>query len=89
MVLLVAVVAILVLADIGITAYRLAGNHPVAQAPAAQPRGGPAGSGHPCNHGAYVSAAAHAHQGGGHVSKVARSGLGKNGSCSAPLPGGS
>ena len=41
---------------------------------------------HPCNHGFYVSQAAHAHKGGQYVSSVAKSDLGKNGDCSAPLP---
>ena len=40
----------------------------------------------PCNHGFYVSQAAHAHRGGGYVSSVAHTDLGKNGDCSAPLP---
>ena len=45
------------------------------------------GSGvHPCNHGWYVSQAAHKHAGGSYVSSVARTDLGKNGSCTAPLP---
>ena len=43
---------------------------------------------HPCNHGFYVSQAAHSKQGGGHVKQVAQGGLGKNGDCSAPLPAG-
>ena len=41
---------------------------------------------HPCNHGFYVSQAAHAHKGGAYVSAIAQSDLGKDGSCSAPLP---
>lgn len=41
---------------------------------------------HPCNHGYYVSRAAHAGKGGQYVSAIARSALGKNGSCTAPLP---
>jgi hypothetical protein len=41
---------------------------------------------HPCNHGFYVSQAAHSKKGGGYVKQVAQSDLGKNGSCSAPLP---
>ena len=41
---------------------------------------------HPCNHGFYVSQAAHAKKGGGYVKQVAHSDLGKNGNCSAPLP---
>jgi len=41
---------------------------------------------HPCNHGFYVSQAAHAHKGGHYVSTIAKSDLGKNGDCKAPLP---
>jgi len=49
--------------------------------------GGPAAAGtHPCNHGFYVSQAAHLHKGGQYVSSVAKSDLGKNGTCTAPLP---
>jgi hypothetical protein len=43
-------------------------------------------AGHPCNHGFYVSQAAHTHKGGAYVSAIAQSDLGKNGSCTAPLP---
>ena len=39
----------------------------------------------PCNHGYYVSQAAHAKKGGKYVSGVAQGDLGKNGSCTAPL----
>jgi hypothetical protein len=83
-VLLLAVIAVLILADVGIIGLRLSSGHPIGSAPAA--KSGPTASGHPCNHGAYVSAAAHAHKGGGYVSGVAKGKLGKNGSCSAPLP---
>jgi hypothetical protein len=41
---------------------------------------------HPCNHGFYVSQAAHAKKGGAYVRGIAQSNLGKNGSCTAPLP---
>jgi hypothetical protein len=41
---------------------------------------------HPCNHGFYVSQAAHSKKGGGYVKQVAQTDLGKNGHCSAPLP---
>jgi hypothetical protein len=81
LVLLVAVIAILIAADVGIVAYRLTSFHPAAPAPVAQ--GASRGSGHPCNHGAVVSAAAHAHKGGGYVSKIAKSNAGKNGGCAA------
>jgi hypothetical protein len=48
---------------------------------------GPAPAGtHPCNHGFYVSQAAHLHKGGQYVSSVGKSDLGKNGACTAPLP---
>ena len=83
-VLLLAVVAVLVLADIGIVALRLTSGHPTGSPHSSQ--SGPTASGHPCNHGAYVSAAAHAHKGGGYVSSVAKGKLGTNGSCAAPLP---
>jgi hypothetical protein len=41
---------------------------------------------HPCNHGFYVSQAAHAKKGGAYVKQIAKGDLGKNGDCSAPLP---
>jgi hypothetical protein len=41
---------------------------------------------HPCNHGFYVSQAAHGKHGGAFTSQIARSDLGKNGDCSQPLP---
>jgi hypothetical protein len=53
--------------------------------PAETPEAG-GSTAHPCNHGFYVSQAAHAHKGGAYVSSVAKSDLGKNGDCSAPLP---
>jgi hypothetical protein len=81
---LIAVIAVLILADVGIVAVRLATNHPAPQARHAQ--SSVTAAGHPCNHGAYVAAAAHAHKGGAYVSSVAKSSLGKNGNCSAPLP---
>src|SRR3954469_20907624 len=84
LVVLVAVIAVFVLADIGVVAIRLSSSHP---APQARNVGSPVtAAGHPCNHGAYVSAAAHAHKGGAYVSSVAKSPLGKDGNCSAELP---
>jgi hypothetical protein len=80
---LLTVIVLFVLADVGIVALRLASNHPIG-APAGQ--SGPTSSGHPCNHGAYVSQAAHAHRGGHYVSSVAKGKLGKNGDCSVPPP---
>jgi hypothetical protein len=55
------------------------------ESPEASDSGGSPGT-HPCNHGFYVSQAAHKHAGGAYVSSVARGDLGKNGSCAAPLP---
>jgi hypothetical protein len=81
--LMLAVIAILVLADIGILALRLTSGHPVSPAAVGA---GPGASGHPCNHGSYVSRAAHTHKGGGYVSSVAKGKLGKSGDCAAPLP---
>ena len=80
-----AVIAILILADAGIVAVRLTSGHPIGGPVAAQSGSNPA-SGHPCNHGSYVSRAAHQHKGGGYVKRIAQSDLGKNKSCSAPLP---
>lgn len=55
--------------------------------PQASPEAADSGStGHPCNHGWYVSQAAHKHAGGAYVSSVARSDLGKDGTCTAALP---
>jgi len=53
--------------------------------PAETPKAG-GSTAHPCNHGFYVSQAAHAHKGGAYVSSVAKTDLGKNGDCTAPLP---
>lgn len=81
---MIAVIAILVLADVGIVAVRLTSGHPVNSPVAGAPqKEGPSGSKqHPCNHGSEVSKAAHQHRGGQYVSGVARSRAGKNGSCS-------
>ena len=79
---LLGVIALFVLADVGIVAYRLTSGHPTS----AQAGASSGSSAHPCNHGAYVSRAAHAHKGGRYVSSVAKGTLGKNGPCSAPLP---
>lgn len=81
-----AVIALLVLADVGIVVLRLTSGHPTGEPVAAQPGQSPAG--HPCNHGSYVSQAAHKHKGGHYVRGIARGDLGKNGSCAAPLPQG-
>jgi hypothetical protein len=84
MIALVAVIALLILGDVAIVTYRLTSGRHAANAPAAQ--GPKAGKQHPCNHGFYVSKAAHAKKGGSYVSGVAQGNLGKNGSCTAPLP---
>jgi hypothetical protein len=80
---LLAVIVLFVLVDVGIVALRLTSNHPIGAPPG---QSGPTSSGHPCNHGAYVSQAAHANKGGHYVSSVAKGKLGKNGDCSVPLP---
>jgi len=54
--------------------------------PESSPSPGSSPSAHPCNHGFYVSQAAHGHHGGAFTSQIARSDLGKNGDCSQPLP---
>jgi len=62
-------------------AVRLTSGHPFGSQEAGQQEGKSAR--HPCNHGNEVSKAAHQHKGGKHVSGVARSKAGKNGSCSS------
>jgi hypothetical protein len=91
MTVLAAVVFLLVLADLGVAAVVATRNASVIQLTpaAASPKAG-AGqqhkAAHPCNHGYYVSQAAHARKGGQYTSGIAKRGLGKNGSCTAPLP---
>ena len=82
---MIAVIAILVLADVGIVAVRLTSGHPVNSPVAGQPveKSPAASKQHPCNHGSEVSKAAHQHRGGQFVRGVARSKAGKNGACSA------
>ena len=77
-----AIIAVLILAD-AVFAIKLASTHTTAPPAAANRQ---TASGHPCNHGFYVSQAAHAKKGGKYVSGVAQGDLGKNGSCTAPLP---
>jgi hypothetical protein len=81
LVVMLAVILTLVLVDVGIVAVRLTSGHPVGSQQAGQQDDRSAR--HPCNHGNEVSKAAHQHQGGKHVSGVARSKAGKNGSCSS------
>lgn len=83
------VIAVFLLADVGIIAVRLTSGHPVNSPVAGQPaQQSPAAKLHPCNHGSEVSKAAHQHRGGQYVSGIARSKAGKDGSCSsAGVPG--
>jgi hypothetical protein len=83
MTVLAAIVTLLVLADV-VFAVKLAATHPTS--PVASSSQKTTGAGHPCNHGYYVSQAAHAKKGGKYVSGVAQGNLGKSGSCTAPLP---
>ena len=93
MTVLVAVVFLLVLADLALAAALATRNTSSVQltpaASEATPKikaPGQTKTGHPCNHGYYVSQAAHSRKGGGYVSGIAKSDLGKDGNCSAPLP---
>ena len=81
LVVMLAVILVLVLVDVGIVAVRLTSGHPFGSQEAGQQEGKSAR--HPCNHGNEVSKPAHQHKGGKHVSGVARSKAGKNGSCSS------
>ncbi len=89
---LIVIIALLVLADVVYVGALIARQSSVQLAPAAaqaSPATKPSGkakSAHPCNYGFYVSQAAHSKKGGGHVSGIAQSDLGKDGSCTAPLP---
>jgi hypothetical protein len=85
LVVLLAIVAIGVLADgVVIVTHLRAGVH--SSAPSTAQAGTKPPGQHPCNHGFYVSQAAHAKKGGAYVSQIAKSNLGKSGNCSAPLP---
>jgi hypothetical protein len=91
MTVLAAIIALLVLADVGFAAVLVSRHGSLQPAPATQasPQANPGEktkAGHPCNHGFYVSQAAHARKGGAYVSGIAQSGLGKDGNCTAPLP---
>ncbi len=79
----VAIVAVLILADVAFAGTLIAHRAASAPAPVAQK----ATSTHPCNHGFYVSQAAHAKKRGQGNSDVARSKLGKDGNCSTKPPG--
>jgi len=84
LVVLVAVIALGFLADGVVTVAHLRASSQ-SQAPVAA-QAVAKHSQHPCNHGFYVSQAAHAKKGGGFVKQIAQSNLGKSGSCTAPLP---
>jgi hypothetical protein len=90
LIVVVAVVGLGVLADgVVIVAHLQGSRH--AQAPSgstdeAGAKNNAKDGAHPCNHGFYVSQAAHSKKGAGYVKQVAQSDLGKNGNCSAPLP---
>jgi hypothetical protein len=79
MAVLAGVVGLLVLADIGFAAALVSTR--LSTPPAASAQQQPATASHPCNHGYYVSQAAHAKHNGEDVSKVAHSSAGKSGSC--------
>ncbi len=82
----VAVIGLGVLADgVVIVTHLQVATHSQASSGANDEAGAKSGT-HPCNHGFYVSQAAHSKKGGGYVKQVAHSDLGKNGNCSAPLP---
>jgi hypothetical protein len=81
LVVMLAVILMLVLVDVGIVAVRLTSGHSVGSQESGQQDDRSAK--HPCNHGSEVSKAAHQHEGGKHVSGVAKSKAGKNGSCSS------
>src|SRR6266487_1767040 len=82
MTVLAAVVFLLVLADLGFAAVMATRSSslqltPSAASPKANPSGGQQKAAHPCNHGYYVSQAAHAKKGGQYTSGIAQSDLGK------------
>jgi hypothetical protein len=87
LIVVVAVIGIGVLADgVVIVTHLQASRHSQAPAATTDETGGAQSGAHPCNHGFYVSQAAHSKKGGGYVKQIAQSDLGKNGNCSAPLP---
>jgi len=85
LIILLAVITVAVLADGVVIATHLRAATHSSSPPSAQVETKQPGQ-HPCNHGFYVSQAAHAKKGGAYVSQIAKSNLGKNGVCSAPLP---
>ena len=79
-------IAVFVPGDVAI-AGQLIAHRALAPSPVAT-QGSPKTATHPCNHGYYVSQAAHAKKGGAAVSGVAKGKLGKNGDCTAKPSGG-
>jgi hypothetical protein len=79
MAVLAGVVGLLVLADIAFAAVLVSNRSSAPPAASAQQQ--PATASHPCNHGYFVSQAAHSKHSGQDVSKVAHSNAGKSGSC--------
>ena len=77
-----AIIVLLLLVDVVIAARIVATRSPSPGSSSA-PQGA---TGHPCNHGDYVSKAAHSKKDGDSMSKVAHSNLGKAGRCTTPLP---
>jgi hypothetical protein len=77
-----AIIVLLLLVDV-VIATRIVATRPSAPAATSAPE---SAGGHPCNHGYYVSQAAHSKKGGANQSKIAHSDLGKGGKCTAPLP---
>jgi hypothetical protein len=86
LVVIVAIVVVGVVADGAVLVSHLRATSSASQSSSSRGTGPGQQGQHPCNHGFYVSQAAHSKKGGGHVKQVAQSGLGKNGNCSAPLP---
>ena len=85
MVVVLAVIAVGVLADgVVVVTHLRSAIHTTA--PSTAHSGAKQPGQHPCNHGFYVSRAAHAKKGGAYVKQIAQSDLGKAGSCTAPLP---
>ena len=86
-VLLVAAVALVIsLATGSVVAFHVASTTQSQTSSKAKAKDSSTAKQHPCNHGFYVSQAAHSKKGGDYVSAIAQSELGKNGTCTAPLP---
>jgi hypothetical protein len=86
LVVIVAIIVIGVVADGAVIVNHLRASSSSSESSANDQSGPGQKAPHPCNHGFYVSQAAHSKNGAAHVKQVAKSGLGKNGDCSAPPP---